>query len=488
MSQRLLYGRWTRPRSAGLGGMTFGTTIFVLASVVAAFLVAMMFGAQAAVVAAVILALVNIPLIWSRDGRSGWEKGIEMWQWRRARRRGENLYRGGRFSAIPGGAKIPGLLAPSKLFEDESASGFRFGMVQLPAKNHFSIVLNARAQGGEAVPQSVVDRWVTGWGQAIAIVGQASDVIAITAVVETLPETGQRLRNEIQRLRSDSAPGLAAAVIAETAELPVAVTKLVGRITITFKAEAGRAKNPEDQAAEISRQLPVILNHFDAAGVPVRPMRAHEIAALVRRSYTIGDYPLIEQCEITGADHGITWDQAGPVSQREESGYLDHDLARSITWEMAAPPAGAVDERVLTRLLAPTADAPYKRVAIVYRPHDAGVAVKISEDDYKNALVANQTQRGVGSAAAALRVEAAAASRTEQARGAALVQFGLLVTVTAPEGTDMPRLSTLVRGLSEASRLKIRLCTRFQAAAFAASMGVGVVLPEHATVSETLAG
>ncbi len=489
--QRLLYGRWQRPRSAGLFGLTFGTTLIALVSIVAAMIALMAVGLPYGLVVAAVLIVVNLPLVWSHDGRSGWERGIEMWQWRKAGKRGERLYRGGRFSIIPGGgARLPGILASSKMFEDEAAGGHRFGMIHLPAKEHYSIVLSARAQGGEAVPQTVVDRWVSGWGQAIATIGQASDIAGISATVETLPTTGQELRAEVHRLKDTHRlpPQLVADVMVETTQMSQAATNLLGRIAITFKAEASRRKSPADQSAEIARRLPTILNHLDAAGVPSRPMTASEISGMMRRSYSIGDYADIEMCDIKGTDHGIQWHQVGPLGCKEESDRYLHDGAVSVTWEMDIAPAGAVDERVLTALLAPSGDAPYKRVTLVYRPLDAAVAVKTSEDDYKNALVANATQRGVGSAAAALRVEAASASRTEQARGAALVPFGLLVTVTAPETADLPRVATLTRGLGESARLALRRCYRFQAAAFAGSTGVGLLLPEHESISDTLAG
>lgn len=488
--QRQLYGRWTRPRSAGLLGMTFGTTLIVLLSFAIVFIAFMVLGWPAGLIPLAVLTVINIPLVWSRDGRSGWERGIEMWQWRKVRKNGEHLYRGGRFSTIPGGgARLPGILAGSKMYEDEAAGGQRFGMLHLP-KDHYAIVLRARAQGGEWVDQRVIDRWVNLWGNALATIGQPADIAGVTATVETLPTTGQELQAEVKRLRTDNGdiPELVQSVMQQTTGMSRAAVSIHGRCAVVFRGETGRRRRAEDQAAEIARQLPNLLSHFDAAGLPCEPMTAADIAALTRRAYTISDYPEIERCEILGEPHGVTWPTAGPIGCKEESDEYLHDGARSITWEMDTAPAGAVDERVLTALLGPARDAPRKRVTIVYRVHDAADAVKISDDDYKDAIVAHQTQRGVGSAEASLRVESTGASRTEQARGAGLARFGLLVTVTAPEDADMPRLATLTKGLSEASRLQIRRCYRYQAAAFAGSLGVGLLLPEHESIMDILAG
>ena len=155
---------------------------------------------------------------------------------------------------------------------------------------------------------------------------------------------------------------------------------------------------------------------------------------------------------------------------------------------MDTAPAGAVDEGVLRRLLAPNGEVPRKRVAIFYRPHTAADAVKIVDSDFKDALAAEQSGKGLTSAAATIKVESTARARQEQARGHGLVRFGLLVTITEPLDGDLPGAEAITRDLAVQSRLRIRRCYRYQAAAFAASLGVGVILPDHASVPGALAG
>ena len=78
---------------------------------------------------------------------------------------------------------------------------------------------------------------------------------------------------------------------------------------------------------------------------------------------------------------------------------------------MDTAPAGAVDEGVLRRLLAPNGEVPRKRVAIFYRPHTAADAVKIVDSDFKDALAAEQSGKGLTSAAATIKVESTARAR-----------------------------------------------------------------------------
>ncbi|KAF0963236.1 hypothetical protein MLGJGCBP_03638 [Rhodococcus sp. T7] len=207
----------------------------------------------------------------------------------------------------------------------------------------------------------------------------------------------------------------------------------------------------------------------------------------MRRSFDPASQQIVERAEARGEDHGITWDNAGPISHENKWAEYWHDGGRSVTWLMQAGPKSAVDESALRRLIAPHPDLPRKRVAIVYRPHRAADAVKIIDDDYRNAIVAAQNRtRGIGSAAAQINVELAERSRDELARGHGATRIGVLITVTEPIEGDIPRVDALINDLAAQTQLEVRRCYRFQDAAFAASLGVGILLPDHASMPSAL--
>ncbi|MFD4457882.1 SCO6880 family protein [Nocardia sp. NPDC058480] len=489
--ERRSYGLWQKPRSAGLFGLRWEETVIGFVVVITALICAMVGGFKWGFIVGGLGALVMVPLVWRTGGRSGYETGLMMFNWRRSRNNGEHVYRGGRFSRIPGGVtKLPGLLAPSKLYEGIDAGGYHFGMIHLPAFAQYTVVLRAWPQGHEAVDQPVIDRWVAAWGTFLASVGQTSDIVAVVPVIDTVPETGNRLLNEVSTITRPEAPELAQQVMYELAtELPQERVQLLPRVAITFKATtAERRKNPAEEAVEIGRRLPGICAALAEAGVRAQPMSAEEVISFIRRSYDPAAQADLEVAAADPGGHGLGWDDAGPVSYDEKWDHLIHDGGRSVTWEMDAAPEGAVDERVLQRLLAPNPEVPRKRIAIVYRPHSAADAAEIVDDDFKNALVAQQSERGVVSAAATLRVGATQQAREEQARGHGVTRFGALVTITEPLRGDLPRIEAITRDLSTQARLKIRRCYRYQSAAFAASLGCGVILPEHATIPKALAG
>ncbi len=490
--QARTYGSWRQPRSAGIAGLTFGTTMLGIGLIVVLLVMGMFFGFAVAGVTAVVAAVVFAPLVMSVDGRTGYERVLLAWQWWRAHRRGEHLYFSGAFSRIPGGrCRLPGVLAPTEMFEGIDADNRPFAMIHMPSKHCYTVVLEAMPQGGENFDQDTLDQAVANWGSMLAAAGMTGDIAALTATVETLPQTGIELFEKVsQRVRAD-APQLARDVMYELATgLPQGGVRLAARIAITFIAQtAERRKDPAEQAVEIARRLPEFTSAAARAGVPARPMTAHEVMGFVRRSYEPGALADVEHVLLDSDDSGLKWADCGPHTQIEEKGHLVHDGAVSVTWEMKAAPAGAVFERVLQRLVEPNPEVPVKRVTIIYRPHSAAEATATVDADYRDAMATVTGATGLVKAQAELDLQATAQSRVAQARGHGLVRFAMLVTVTQPFAeADVPRVDALVRDLAHQCRLVLRRAHCWQAPAFAASLGIGVIPPDHSSVPALLAG
>ncbi|WP_063041809.1 SCO6880 family protein [Nocardia pseudovaccinii] len=482
-----MYGRWEKPRSAGFFGLTWGASMFGLALVIivmVGFMLTRSLTAAGALVGGG--ALVFIPLVVSRNGRTGWELIVLRTQFAMARARGELMYRAGRFSRIPGTARLPGLLADSRLSEYETAGGKRFAMIHIRRTDHYTVVLRVIPRGKELVDQSQIDAWVEGYGQFLAAQSRGGEVVAVTAVLENVVETRLRQRREVARLVRSDAPEFAKAVMREAAaDIGGFGVRIEARIAVTYRAIGkGRIRRDDaEQAREIGQRLQGVLSHLARAGLPATPLHAWEVIGLVRTRYD-----LAAQRDVESAGATITttqsWDTAGPIAHADRWDHYLHDGARSITWEMDAAPRGAVLESGLEELLRPRADVPRKRVAIVYRLHSAAEATKLVDSDFRDALAAEQTERGMASASASLRVGNTNAARQEQARGAGLTRFGVLITVSDHLEADLPGIEASVQGMSDASRLGVRRCYGSQAATFAASLGIGLILPEHTSISK----
>ena len=87
-------------------------------------------------------------------------------------------------------------------------------------------------------------------------------------------------------------------------------------------------------------------------------------------------------------------------------------------------------------------------------------------------------------ARAVVEQSAARATAQEEARGAALVNFGMLVTATVldPEALDSARAA--VGNLAPTARINLRPVWGSQDSAFAAALPVGLFLPAHLKIPE----
>ncbi|WP_067837274.1 SCO6880 family protein [Nocardia lijiangensis] len=482
-----MYGRWERPRSAGFYGLTWGVSMLGLGLIVMV-MVGFMLTRSLTVAGGMIAvaAVMFTPLAITRNGRTGWEILLLRVQFAAAQARGEHLYRAGRFSRIPGIAKLPGLLADSRLSEYETAGGKRFAMLHIRRSDHYTVVLRVIPRGKELVDQAQIDAWVEGYGQFLATQSRGGEVVAVTAVLENAVETRLKQAREVARLVRPDAPAFAQTVMREAAAAIGGVgVRIEARIAITYRAIGkGRIRRDEaEQAREIGQRLQGVLSQLARAGLPATPLQAWEVLGLVRSRYDLASQ---RDAESAGADitSSQSWDSVGPLAHQDRWDHYVHDGARSITWEMDAAPRGAVMETVLEELLRPRADVPRKRVAIVYRLHSAAEATSLVDSDFRDAIAAEQTERGISTASARIRVGNTQAAREEQARGAGLTRFGVLVTVTDHLDADLPGIEASVKGMAAASRLGVRRCYGSQAAAFAASLGIGLVLPEHISISK----
>ena len=109
---------------------------------------------------------------------------------------------------------------------------------------------------------------------------------------------------------------------------------------------------------------------------------------------------------------------------------------------------------------------------------DSARAAAVVERDQNNANV-RITSGNRPSARALVDARSAAQTAQEEAQGAGLVNFGLVVTATV---TDAERVADAVAAVEQTSgtaRVLLRRAHGSQDTAFAASLPLGLVLPQH---------
>ncbi|WP_084536024.1 SCO6880 family protein [Nocardia yamanashiensis] len=445
--------------------------------------------------------LAGIPMSVRIMGKTGYELALLEWAWSREKKSGRNILRAGPLSHAPGGrTRLPGVGAGTEMWWGVDKYGRRFGMIRMPQTGQYTAVLRCSPRGVAGMEQDVVNMMVAQWGNFLKRVGEPGDVAGVVTVVETIPETGARLRMEMARITHPHAPDFAKEFVSQAGAGRAADRsghQVHVRMSITWNARTeAKRKDPMVMVGDLANRLPELCGLLAGCQVVAEPMSDYEISATVRRCY---DPRVSVETAVEGLvrhrgnppeGEFIDWVDAGPL---DADALLDrqtyvHDGAFSRTWVMGAPPSGFFSEAVLTPLLVGRSDVPRKRIALIHRPLPPAEAAESVHADLLSARAEVSTTRAMASAGAELKVVATNQARSEQALGAGVTDYGLLITVTASSLSELEEVGDIAKDMSQAAQMKIRPAWNQQPAAFLAALGVGVLLPDHATVGKTLKG
>lgn len=486
------YGNWRRPASPGLLGLGSVGTGLLLGGIVAVVVTVMVAGLLQAFGVTLGLGLGLIAML-VKDGhdRNLLSRLVVRGGWLIARSRGSHLYRSGPLGRARWGTfQLPGIAAPSRLTEHTDSHGRRFALLYIPATGHYSVVVGTEPDGADLVDEEQVDLRVAEWGHWLARLGGEPGVDAASVTIETVPDSGSRLRREVRTNLDPEAPALARRVLEEVSgSYPVGSFTVRAFVTLSLRASprpGGRRRTPQEMGRDMAARLPVLTQGLQATGAgAARPLSAQELCETIRTAYDPAASRLIDEVRAMGGVLDLSWPDVGPAAAEAGWGGYRHDDGYSITWSMTAAPRGAVQSRVLAQLLAPHHGIDRKRVTLLYRPVDAARAAGIVEADLRAAQFRATASRTTP-AREALATRAAAATATEEASGAGLVNFGLLVTATVLDGHGAGDARAAVAGLAATARLRLRPVYGSQDSAFAACLPLGLVLPRHLRVPAEL--
>ncbi|WP_033247152.1 SCO6880 family protein [Nocardia carnea] len=474
------------------------------------------YGIFASIVVGVIISMIGMPIIglgWSLlsvlaalplslrlTGKTGYEFFLLEWAWRRQKRSGRNILRAGPLSHAPGGrTRLPGIAAGTEMWWGTDKYGRRFGMIRMHSTSQYTAVLRCSPRGLAGMEQDMINIMVAEWGAFLAKIAEPGDIAATVTVLETIPETGARLHTEMARIQSDTAPANAREWLRQAGAGQAADRtgyQLHARIAITFNAHTeAKRKDPMVMVGELAGRLPELCEQLSRCQVIAEPMSDHEIAATVRRCYDprrdteMAVEKLMRYRGAPPPGETVDWTDAGPMIADElDKQTYSHDSAYSRTWVMVDPPRGFFDETVLRSLIAGRADVRRKRVALTHRPLSSADAAESVNADMLSAVGEVTATRGLSTARANLRVAATNQARVEQARGAGVTDYDLVITVSAASVEELHAGGEITDDLATGAHLRIRPAFGQQAAAFQTALGIGVLLPDHATVSRTLQG
>lgn len=482
------YGNWRKPMSAGLGQLGMIGTFLLMAGLIVVIMTTAVFGLIPAAIIGVLIGLALLTLmIRDRHGRTVLQRLSMRIGWQRAKLGGSHLYRSGPLGRTPRGTfQLPGLAARSTLAEATDSYGRPFALVQVPQTAHYTVVFATEPDGASLVDPEQIDIWVAHWGEWLAALGDEPGIVGVSVTVETAPDSGARLTREVTRNTDPDAPPLARAMLEEVvATYPEGSATIKAWVALTFSSTVragGKRRDGEEMARDLAARLPGLGQRLHATGAgAARPMTAQQLCEVVRVAYDPAAAKLLDAACSDGTPPELSWDDVGPTATQAEWDSYRHDGATSVTWSMTQAPRGEVQSSVLFALLAPHADIARKRVTLLYRPMDSAAAARVVEADKRHAdFRASSSNRP--SARIVREQRSADATAKEEARGAGLVNFGLIVTATVHDQAELPDAEAAIDNLAATARITLRPVYGSQDSAFAAGLPLGLVMPKHLKV------
>ncbi len=495
---RPTYGNWRLPTRPGLGPLGLAGSVLLLGGLILTLLTALISWIAAVTVGVLITAL-TVPLaIRTVDGRSGFTVLAVRagWAWRRTL--GADTYISGPLSRDPAGRFTPpGLLAGTEMLEGRDVYNRPFGVLHDQATGTFTVALECDPDGGALVDPEQADTWVACWGGWLAGLAHEPGLLGAAVIVETAPDPGTRLAAEVLPRLDANAPAPARAIMAEVvASYPAASSQTSTYVTVTYRPGSDTSEHfarPSDRLADkvtaLAVRIPALAAGLIAAGGgAVQPMPADRIADAIRTGFDPSTAATVLQARAETGSTEQDWADAGPTTAQETTDAYYHEGVVSRSWVACEAPRGTVRSSVLRALLEPSPRIVRKRVALLYRPLDPGSAARTVESDRRSAHFMAASATGLVRARASTTIRAAEQAAAEEAAGAGLVEFAVVITATAEKASDLPAVEAAIANLAASARLRLRVARGQQAAAFATSLPTGVLPWLHTLVPYQLRG
>ena len=482
------YGGWRLRRGIGLFGLGAAGTAGVLAALLVLIITAAASPAALLYIAPPVLGGGGLAL-----ARIGGEPlalaALRRARWRYAASRGYTRYRADVVAEHSPGFPLPGVLAPLTLLDAEDGYGGRYGIVLDRRTAMMTVTLRVIPASPWLADRADADGWVANWGGWLSSLGYLPAVRWVTVTIDTAPEPGTALADQVAAALDPAAPLPARQIMGQLVDAaPSAAADVDTRVSVTFDPKVSPPALPgvAGAAAEAGRMMHGLESALGTCGVTVLGRAsAAEIAGIVRTAAdpaSRGEVNRLLARPGTGQPGtGLSWGEAGPVGAEEAPDCYRHDSGTSVTWCWREAPRQTVTSDVLARLVAPGAWP--KRVTVQYRPFPAAEATRVLQAEVNAAQFREVYRRRTGrdetarDSADQARARQAAA---EEAAGAGVGLISVYVTVTVTRDSDLPRAIAETEAAAESSKIRLRPMTYSQAAGWAATLPCGICPAELA--------
>jgi hypothetical protein len=458
-------------QSFGFGGLSKTATIVAAAVLAADGIIA----TQAPATLLVTLPLTFLVLGLAAARRHGMPALAYYWakvSWQRAAKFEATSYRRV-LLPHPYALDLPGVGASSTLIKaHDPATGKSLGVVHDRASGYMTITTLLAPGGSLMAPTATVQSGLRTWSSVLDAMSTDEQVKGASVTIQITPGAGEALGDDVKVRTDPRAPQLAKQIVDELVRTtPHATASVAPWMSVTVDPAAS-ATPPADLAEQVAETLRVV-DSLDLSGTGTdieRRATDIDLRRLVRSAY---DPDVFHARDREFED--LQWGECGP--QAADDGWTEyaHDGGVSISYVLREMPRRPIAYSVLLPMLAPGRFQ--RRITLAYRVLDPHEGEAVLEREISNAYQRAQATAEVkgrarwSQRADTQRAEQAAA---QVAGGSQVVDWTLMVTVTARRTADLPAArQELERAVKATRGIRMRPAYGAQAAVFAAGLPLG---------------
>ncbi|GAA3380702.1 hypothetical protein GCM10020367_69040 [Streptomyces sannanensis] len=368
---------------------------------------------------------------------------------------------------------LPGVAASTTLVAaHDPTTGRQVGVVHDRVTGYMTVSSLLAPGGSLMAPTDTVRGNLRTWSSVLDAMSTEEQIKGATVTIQITPGAGEALGDDIAARRDPDAPALAQAVVDELVRTaPRATASVASWMSVTVDPSA-TATPPTDLPGQVAETLRVV-DGLDLSGTGtdiVRRATDIDLRRLVRSAYDPSCFTARDE---EFAD--LSWGECGPVAADDLWEEYAHDGAVSLSYVLREMPKRPIAYSVLLPFLSPGRFP--RRITITYRVLDPHEGEAVLEREISNAAQrAEATAQVKGRAKWSQKADYARAEKAaaQVAGGAQVVDWTLMVTVTALRAADLPAArQELDRAVKATRSLRMRPAYGAEAAIFAAGLPVG---------------
>ncbi|MGC9478822.1 SCO6880 family protein [Streptomyces sp. WG4] len=471
MPQTLMVDGFRARRSFGFGGLSRTTTMIAAVVLTADGLIA----TQMPVSLLVTLPVTAAFFVLAAARRHGMSALAYYWAkvaWKRASRFDATSYRR-LLLPHPYALDLPGVGASSTLIKAHDPTTSRpVGVVHDRATGYMTISTLLAPGGSLMAPTGAVQSSLRTWASVLDAMSTDDQVKGASVTIQITPGAGEALGDDVKARKDPGAPQLAKQVIDELVRTtPHATASVAPWMSVTVDPHAS-TNPPADLAEQVAEALRVV-DSLDLSGTGTdieRRATDVDLRRIVRSAYD----PEVFNARDKDFEE-LSWSECGPQAADDDWETYAHDGGVSVSWVLREMPRRPIPYSVLLPLLAP--GRYQRRITIAYRVLDPMEGEAVLEREISNAHQRAQATAEVkGRAKWSQRADAQRAEKAaaQVAGGAQVVDWTLMVTVTARSTADLPAArQEMTRAVKATRGIRMRPAYGAQAAVFAAGLPIG---------------